>query len=305
MAVASRKNNGRSIIFTEDRNFNRKAIAFMNSSGLSAEKFLAASPKELGEILGRDENIVQIVIDANNLTAGEVATTLDPLKKNESSYKILCFIDESQVEIGKEVNGLFSRAIIALNPMKQADFNRCFLIKPKLPFPTKPATQQDGSAAKKKTPALSLVETARHVRETVDMLKEFGKEKTDFDLLLQVGQRFNGLTASLLYLKDKPGYLAISQLSAIIDEITRHYDKARTQITDLHWDLIRDAARCSYTLLKELLVETTPAKRIKELETFAGKLHSQYENLEDLNKRELLDQDLVDALFEAEQKNCS
>jgi hypothetical protein len=289
----------RSVIVCQDLEFKRKSVAFLNNSAISGEKFHVESIPEAIEMMAKDSMIRNLIVDGRIFTNLEIEAVAGQLQQltQTGSIRVLCYLSDDQPNLEEQLDEGANHIYFSYSPMSQAVFNRAFTMRGER------ETQKEGRQAiqAKEKPALSLLEASKHVKETVSLLNQFIQDRTDISPLLKVGQRFNGLAASLLFLKEKPGYLALSQMAGIIDEVCRHYEREGGEVLNHHITLVQKSAKCSYLLLKELRSNEPSQVNLQKLMQGAEALNQEFISLSDLKRREQLDQDLIDSLLEKEQ----
>lgn len=302
--VGIKKSGIRSVILCQDRDFKRKVITFLNSAAFSGEKFQTETLKETLDLIAKDPMIRNVVIDSRvfsdqelDLTLQQIGVVLQP-----TNVKVLCYLQDMQTSLEAKHRESLPMLHFAYHPMSLGDFNNSFAPKKdNEKLVGAGSRSQSNQEASNKNPPLSLIEASLHIKDTIDLLNQLGKNRGNHEALQTIGQKFNGLAGGFAFLSNQASYKALSNLASIIDEVCRHYKGKDEQILETHWQLLKDAARCSYLLLKEMR-EANRQDQIKELVGQAEELMNQFCRLDDLQRRQKMDQDSVDALLEEELK---
>jgi hypothetical protein len=306
-----RKEQVKSIIVTKDREFKRKAIAFLNGSAFAAEKFSVEKMNDGIDVLERDGDCVNIVFDGCGLPSDDLRNQLEAFAKRckSSDARLMVYLDESNQHPEKEhAQKLVPQAHVFFLPMAQIHFNKAFHGAKLFPEVTPPAhhapppprepereSSRDSGSSKA---SLTLIETSAHIKETVDMLNAVAKDKARIDTVREIGQRFNGLIGAFSFFGNAAGYPKLRDLSTIIDDISRTYREDHTlNITEEHWSLMMESAKTLYLILKDMRDNKPVTPSHMEA---ADAIWARYSAAGDIVKRASQSQDEIDALIEAE-----
>ncbi len=291
MAIGVRKEQIRSVILCHDREFKRKSITFLNGSAFPAEKFQVENFGEVVDLVGREPMLHNFVIDGSDRREDELIEILKVSnEKLGDQIKILLYLGEHQEALKDTFAPLHPRLCIAVAEIGKADFNRAF-------------HQRNDARAKwikdlnkKKTPALSLIETSKHLKDTIDLLNRISKQRDDLASIDHIGQRFNGLIGAFSFFGSKDGYPELRKLAMVIDDVCRTYeDGSKPSISEEHFNLLMDSARCSYLILKDMReTDSIAAERVSQCE----QVLKVFQARDDIRKREITSQDEIDAMLE-------
>lgn len=295
--VGLRKEQMKSILLCKDRDFKRKAVGHLNNSAFAAEKFVVEKMSDAVEILDRDLDVENFVIDASPFSSDEIKGMLDLYQRRSKNPEVrfLIYLDEAYQSKEKDVILQFMpKANVFFLPPAQNHFNKAFHGGRAIPDPPA-STASDQSA--KEGPALTLIETSAHIKETVELLNSVSKDRSRLDILKQIGQRFNGIIGTFSFFLAKPGYAKVKDLATIIDDISRTYEDSddHNALTDKHWQLLMESAKTLYLILKDLRENRplTPSYVEK-----ANALIAIYAKDTDIRKRSSQTQDEVDRIVD-------
>ena len=312
-----RKEQVKSIIVTKDREFKRKAIAFLNGSAFAAEKFAVEQMNDGIDVLERDGDCVNIVFDGCNLNSEDLKSQLEAFAKRckNQDARLMVYLDETSQHPEKEnAQKLVPVAHVFFLPMAQVHFNKAFhgaKLFPEVTAPAHPShpapsshrepEHRDSHHAKESSSnksSLTLIETSAHIKETVDMLNAVAKDKAKIETVREIGQRFNGLIGAFSFFGNAAGYPKLRDLSTIIDDISRTYREDHSlTIKDEHWNLMMESAKTLYLILKDMRDNKPVAPAHIEA---ADSIWARYGVTTDIVKRESQSQEDIDALIEAE-----
>ena len=258
MSISQEKD--RSLIICNEYDFKRRINNLLIEAAYPAEKYTVSTPKAAIDKFNEHKEIVNVIINGADFKDKRVFLILaeiGPIFKERDHVKVLVFLTEEQTimlnSLDKKPDFFkFSPLPITLkkvnevlNPIsynKGAPKKKIHNIKEKPKEPPKPQKN------------LNFYETSQHIKDTLDSLKALGQDRKDMAAIQHIGQRFNGIFGAFSFVEDKKGYKELLQLSHIIDDIARHYAKedAKKEIENPHYELLLDAAKCSYLLLKQL-----------------------------------------------------
>jgi hypothetical protein len=303
-----RKEHIKSIIVTKDREFKRKAITFLNGSAFAAEKFTVEELSEGLSIIDRDLDCMNLVFDATPLNTEDLKKQLNlyQTRCKVPELRVLVYLDESYQAKDKDlISKTLPRAQAFFMPMAQSHFNKVFHGQKVIPDPPKglpvPAPEEEAAESSPKRaskPSLTLIETSAHIKETVDMLNAVSKDKSRIETVRMIGQKFNGLIGAFAFFGHSTGYPKLRELAVIIDDISRTYRVDETlKITEDHWEMMMESAKCLYLILKDMREGRPPAPAYIRK---ADSLISMYKVADDIDKREAQTQEEIDQLIAEE-----
>jgi hypothetical protein len=209
--------------------------------------------------------------------------------------RFLVYLDEAYQSKEKEaIVEVLPKAQVFFLPPLQNHFNKAFHGGRAIPAP--PAISSPEQAAKE-GPALTLIETSTHIKETVDLLNSVSKDRSRLDIRKQIGQRFNGIIGTFAFFVQKPGYLNVKDLATIIDDISRTYEDSEDHkdLTDKHWQLLMESAKTLFLILKDLRENRPLTAAYAEK---ANALTALYKKDGDIRKRSTQNQDDVDRIVD-------
>jgi hypothetical protein len=287
----------KSILICKDRDFKRKAVGHLNNSAFAAEKFVVEKMSDAVEILDRDLDVENFVVDASPMSSDEIKAMLDLYQRRSKNPEVrfLVYLDEAYQSKEKDVIlGVLPKAQVFFLPLAQNHFNKAFHGGRAIPEPPPPSPSDQNS---KEGPALALIETSAHIKETVELLNSVTKDRTRLDILQQIGQRFNGIIGTFSFFGGKPGYTKVKDLATIIDDISRTYEHSEDHnaLTEKHWQLLMESAKTLYLILKDLR-ENRPLTTAYVDK--ANALIALYQKDEEIRKRSSQTQDEVDRLVD-------
>lgn len=300
-----KKERRKSIIIALDPEFRRRMPSMLIEVGFPAEKFTVKSATECKEKIKWDKEIFNLVIHGADFPGKEVfelIADLDGVFTVRQGISILVFLDEDQYLAVAPLRKKFAKIHFAELPARRKDLNKVFnpigggnalTNVAKQNSEKKPSSAAD--TPKKGTKNLNFYETSDHVKDTIDSLGKLKNDRGNLEALFHIGQRFNGIFGAFAFVKDKPGYAELAQLAHIIDDIARHYQRDdQNEITEKHYTLMLEAAKCSYLLLKQLR-DTLPVDK-QQLDVYA-EIKKDYDAASEIQRRESLDQAGVDSLL--------
>ena len=301
--VGVNKNKLRSVIICQSREFKAKAVSMLNGAAFPAEKFTFANFEEGIERLNSDRLVQNLVIEGAMLSPDKLKAALTEFAKDcyNENIKALVYLDEAQQAEAQAFKKILPKAKFAPLPLMQAHFNGTFHDKAssnggQKKVPAKKATSPKSSAQ------LSLIEASAHIKDTIDMINDLIRDRGNLELVAQIAQRFNGLIGAFHFFNNKAGYPQLRSLAELIDAVGRTYeDSQQTEIKGDHFQILVDAARCSYLILKDM----RDGKDIgQERLTSHQKLINTFHEQKDLKRRQSQNQSEVDSMIaEALQKS--
>ena len=297
-----------SVIICESRPFKAKAVNYIHGAAYPAEKKTVDNMKDAITIINGDKFCHILVIDATNFKDEDLMDGLKKLRiknKNEE-LRLLLYLDEAKLGDKETYEKLFKRTSLASFPIKQQDFNRAFhQRKPKIDPNATPKKKEKAKEpeANSSHSATSLIETSNHIKDTIDMINSLVKDRSNFELLADISQRFNGLIGAFRFFGGKEGYPLLGHLAEIIDTVGRSYEESDAkEIETEHFQLIVDAARCSYLILKDMREgRGVIPKRLKQHQD----LSKAFSSLSNIKFKENFNQSEVDQLLEEQLKLSS
>ena len=266
MVVGVKKDKVQSVILTQERDFKARAVTLFKGAAFPAEKRAFDNMGACLDMISQYELVHNFVIDARPYKLKELIKDLEFLSEtaHDEDMKVLIYLDDDLLEEKEKFENIYDKTFVASFPLKQADFNRAFHAKkakvnPKsilaanVEFNDQSEEQSHAPKNSGNSGALSLVETSQHIKDTIIMINTIAKDRTDLKVLADVGQRFNGLIGAFKFFGKKEGYPHLGNLAEMIDTISRSYqsDEA-SEIEASHYQLLVDAARCSYLILKDM-----------------------------------------------------
>ncbi|HYX36464.1 MAG TPA: hypothetical protein VE954_25435 [Oligoflexus sp.] len=295
--VGLRKEQIKSILLCKDRDFKRKAVGHLNNSAFAAEKFVVEHMADALEILDRDLDIENFIVDASPHTSDDIKQMLDLYQRRTKNpdVRFLFYLDEAYQSKEKDVIlQVLPRAQVFFLPPQQNHFNKAFHGGRAIPDPPAPSASEQ---AAKEGPALTLIETSSHIKETVELLNSVSKDRSRLDILKQIGQRFNGIIGTFAFFVGKPGYGKVKDLATIIDDVSRTYEDSEDHkdLTEKHWQLLMESAKTLYLILKDLR-ENRPLTTAYVDK--ANSLIALYQKDGDIRKRSSQTQDEVDRIVD-------
>lgn len=301
-----KKEKVRSVIICKDREFRAKTIQFLNAAAFPAEK---SSCEVMGEAIDKinDSDLcLNVVIEGGMYSPDGLEQAILQLADgcHNPDVNVLVYLDEAQLAEKDRFEELYPKLFLEREPQMQSQFNRAFHTKKMKTnlsdiapiidegFKNKEATEQK---QKFKTNALSIIETSAHIKDTIEMINDLGKRKYDLPLVVEIGQRFNGLIGAFHFFGNKEGYPKLRHLAEIIDSIGRTYENSsEEEIKEHHWNILVSAAKCSYLLLKDMRDGEGVKQENLDLHS---KLTADFESMNDVRIRENFDQDEVDKMI--------
>jgi hypothetical protein len=295
--VGLRKEQIKSILLCKDRDFKRKAVGHLNNSAFAAEKFVVEQMADALEILDRDLDIENFIVDASPLSSDEIRRMLDLYQRRTKNpdVRFLFYLDEAYQSKEKDVIlQILPRAQVFFLPPQQNHFNKAFHGGRNIPDPPPPSPSEQAS---KEGPALTLIETSAHIKATVELLNSVSKDRSRLDILKQIGQRFNGIIGTFAFFVQKAGYGQVKDLATIIDDVSRTYEDSEDHkdLTEKHWQLLMESAKTLYLILKDLRENRPPTTGYVDK---ANTLIALYQKDGDIRKRSSQTQDEVDRIVD-------
>ena len=296
-----RKEQTKSLIWTEDREFKQRGVNFLNNVGFANEKFSAGSKDEFKSLIETDKTIRQVLIDASSdFIRTKLDDSLDLITKicKISSLRVLVFCEVDDVEGLVEKFKDIDRIFLARLPFDKKSFNEAYhgtLKGSKSPSANlaKRESPQGKSLEKKKS--ISAFEASAHVKETIVLINELDKNKEDLETLGKIGQLFNGLIGAFAFYGERGGWFQLKQLAEYIDDIARTYlDSDPKPVSAAHFKLLLASAKASFMLLQDL---RNSAEADKAKVDQAEQVIKDLKNSSGIRKRKTISQQDVDTLI--------
>lgn len=285
----------KSILFCKDGNFKRRITSLLLDAAFPSEKFGCSTIREARDKFCVEHRVGVIIVNGVDFPGGSVFQILTELAPTfaERECKIIVYLSDEQFEMVEGVREKFKKYHFFQGDMNKAQINSVLN-----PIATKSFHQKVEAAAKPAAPKknMSFMEASAHVKDTVDMIKAVAGNRSDLASVTNIGQRFNGIIGTFAFIKGKDGYKQLSDLSGVIDDLCRHYEKGDfPEISQPHFDLLLNAAKCCYMMLKDL----------RDQKPVADDQNKQYENVmqifagaKEIERRQSQSQDEVDALLD-------
>lgn len=293
------KEKVQSVILCKDREFKSRAVHFLKGAAFPAEKIAVDRVEDVVSQVNSNLMMLNVVFDGSMFSPHDLEENIKHFasKCTNSDVKLLVFLDTAQANERERYDSLYDPMYIEEKPLEQAHFNRAFhgrkaKVNTRDLGPTTPASNTNDTP--KQNGSLSLIEASAHIKETIEMINSLSKDRSQLAAVVNIGQRFNGLIGAFYYFANKEGFPKLLHLAEIIDAIGRTYESTdRTEISEKHYNLLVEAAKCSYILLKDLREEKgiNPASIIAH-----DKLSLEFKSLDDIKRREISDQETVDEI---------
>ncbi|SMF49433.1 hypothetical protein [Pseudobacteriovorax antillogorgiicola] len=304
-----RKEKVRSVILCRDREFKAKSVSFLNGAAFPAEKTTVEDIEDAVDAINRDDLMLNFVIDGSMFSPHDLEKALSRFANvcRNPDVKVLCIIDEAQAEDKERYQAIFKKLFLERPPLRQAQFNRAFHSKKAKRKPNVAAPLQAGDnglpTEQRKGPALTLIETSVHIKDTITMINDIAKDRSNLQQVIDIGQRFNGLIGAFHFFGNKEGYPKLRHLAEIIDAIGRTYEGTdRTEIDSTHYQILVDAAKCSYLILKDM--RDGQGVRPDRLASH-DELAERFEALEGIKIRANENQEDIDRMLDEQLKESS
>lgn len=303
------KERVKSIIVCKDREFKAKAVQLLNGAAFPSEKYTVNSISDATDRANHDRTVLNLVIDGSMFSPDSLEEALQELERlnTNDQLNLLCILDEAQQEVKERYSEIFSRTFLEHFPLSQAHFNRAFhskkstrqsnIMHPPLENLEQVATVQP------KAPALSIIETSKHLKDTIEMINQLKKDPSNIESALHIGQRFNGLIGAFHFFGSKEGFPKLRELAEMIDTVCRSYESQQhSLVEEEHLNFITEAAKCSYLILKDLRNGSaiTSDQLLEHI-----KLVDQFKQLGNIRRRQNEDQQSVDKIIDAVIKKSS
>lgn len=299
MSIAKEKD--KSLLVCKDGDFLRRIKVLLLDAAFPAEKFKVSSATEATAKFQSDDRIVNIVINGSDFPGADVFKLVAEIHGTLSkrACRVLVCLDDEQFEAVGDKKEKFPKYHFVKLPLTKPKVNEAFnpISRQDKGFSPrkiqKPTKQPAKPAAPKKN--VNFFETSKHVQETVESLKKLAGNRTDLEAVGHIGQRFNGIFGAFSFVEDKVGYGELSKLSRVIDDVARHYLATdKSEISEPHFNLMMDAAKASYLMLKDLREN----KKINDevIKTYK-EVVQRYDAATEIERRESQSQEDIDSML--------
>lgn len=278
LCVVTRKSEIESLILTADREFKYRAVNFLNNIAFNSEKVTVSSIADAKSTLEKNPRVLNVIIDGELFASNIDTYFTEGVKTLFTRQDVIgiMYLSEKLFKDFKHHNHNLPNLVVDRLPFDKRVFTEVFHKRSSLkdvssaktgqeappsknPFArlenvTATSNQEDAAAKSKKSVSVSAFEASEHVRDTISMINIIGKNREAFEQMKVVGQKFNGVVGAFAFFPNLSGYTELSHLGHIIDRISRHYDEMtkKEKISDEHFNLLLDAAKCSFLLLMAL-----------------------------------------------------
>ena len=264
MVFVVSKEKARSIVVCTDKDFRVKSVALIKGAAFPGEKNAYEDMKD-AVLAANDDNWVRnFVIDTSHYTLEKLVRDLTYFNENilNKDMNLLIYLSDEMEKNRNTIEFIFENAYIATFPQEQIDYNKCFHRRRNKIKPTQllglanvefdDEDDSDRSSPESKT-RLSLMETSNHIKDTVNMINIIARERSNLKVLNEIGLKFSALSGTFKFFAKDEGYSALGELANIIETISRNYDEGSDrELSDRHYKIINEAARCSYLILKDM-----------------------------------------------------
>ena len=307
--VMVKKSQMMTLVVCKDRDFKHRAVNFMNNIAFPAEKFSAESFAEAKSMIDANVKICNVVVDGSLfIDLDQEVDKLLPLCERPT-VMALVYLSEKQLRSFKDTEKLGENILLRHVPFDKTHFNEAFHGRGgKASNPFAPGAQGaavfSGAATSKSAPppppkpqkSVTAYEASGHIRDTVEQLKTLANDRTNLDALLEIGQRFNGIMGAFAFLESKVGMSELKKLSLIIDCVARTYEnKEQSEMSQPHFSLLLDAAKCSYKIL--MYLRDNSSSLPEELLRQAKAISDAFDVAKDIVRRDSQSQEDVDQLL--------
>ncbi len=303
------KERVKSVIVCKDREFKAKAVHLLNGAAFPSEKYTVATLEHALDYINSDRTILNLVIDGSMFSPDALENTLQELERSNCNEQVnlLCMLDDAQIKEEERFEKIFCRTFLEHFPMLQSHYNRAFHSKKttrqsNILHP--PLEHQEEEIRQNKPPSLSIIETSKHLKDTVDMINQLHKSRTYLESIRDIGQRFNGLIGAFHFFGSKKGFPKLRELAEMIDSVCRSYQPGSSaqEVSSEHLTFITEAAKCSYLILKDLRDGSTITDEHMQQHQ---KLADAFSKLKDVKIRNNEDQQSVDDIIDAQINKSS
>ena len=300
----------KNVILSIDRGFRSHVSRLFTDISFSGEKFFATTCDEAIAAIKFDRLALNICISPDNLETPDYLAQLAMVNQAVAGTQIvaLAYFRIDQAREMAEIREGLSNIHLRLLPVKRSEFVAIYRtlrlsgvegFKP--PKVTKNDSNKEQSGKRRKAlegSALNFFEATQHLRECIEDTNRLMSNPREISILIKIGQKFNGLVGTYLFLKEKSGYRELFQLGVVVDDLSRTYRKIvgdDVMIASHHVELLIDCIKSSFMLLKSLREgnDLDPSQI-----SMAKQLYEKYLAAEDIVKRKLESQDEVEALVE-------
>jgi hypothetical protein len=302
------KDKIKNVVLSVDRGFRAEVSRLYGDAGFPGEKVFVASSSEATSVLKFDRQALNICTSPDNLETPAYLEILANINNAIAGTTVLAlaYMRLDQAREMSEIRAGLPYLNLRLLPVKRSDFIAVFRSMRGMGMDgfRPPEIQNDRQSERKEAQRksakegtiLSFFEATKHLRESVDAVNELHKAPDSLDLLLRVGQRFNGLVGAYCFLQNQPGFKELFHLSVVVDDISRNYrpQSERSSVDPIHLALVTKAVRCAFMILKKLRdgVEPDPLQTEEAMEIFETYLADST-----ISKRVLVNQDEVEQLM--------
>ncbi|MBQ47215.1 MAG: hypothetical protein CMP10_07080 [Zetaproteobacteria bacterium] len=198
-----------------------------------------------------DETITNLVFNGLDFPNREIYKILHKLSAiffSRDKVRCLIYLSDEQYLIlhNRLKSNLSMRLFFYPYPLNQASIDRVFAH-------TSDSETESYAATKVLSEDVTFQETWLHLKETLSALKALEEDRSNLEAIGKIGQRFNGIFGAFAYEKEKQGYLELSNLAHIIDDIARHYNSEfHQEIDEEHFRLMLVAAESSFSMISTL-----------------------------------------------------
>lgn len=300
----------KNMILSRDRNFRSQASRLFADIAFLGEKIFFSTQSEVLATIKFDRFAQNLCIAPDNMVTADYLVMLDEINKAIAGTQImvLAYFRLDQARDMQAVQAALSHLRLFLLPLKRPDFVATFRstrpgavegFKPPVINLEASKTKSPPTKATPNAKTINFVEATQHVRESIEWANALLKDPAQIPTLLKIGQRFNGIAGTFLFLKSKPGYREVYQTAVIIDNLSRAYQNVDSAqelvVTRAHLDLLLATMKCAFTCLKVLRDGQELSEQLMAEVSAIQKLYSEFN---DIPKRDEQAQDAVDELVE-------
>lgn len=297
MDLPIKKEAIKTVIITSNTEFKAKAVALLNNVAFIAEKFTQTEFDPVRSSLISDPKMRNVVVDCTCPEGKDFITNPDLAAIIAKSGAFILAYFETNADPILSLESV--RLIPNFNSQKMPQLKEHYIniFHARKPIPpggqVKKVAPVVAEAAK---PGAVFIEATLHVKASFDALTACLKDRKNLTALEAVGQRFNGVFGTYSFFGEREGFKELSQLSTVIDDICRTYVTGKfPEITESHAQLLLDAARCSFLMLKELR-ESLPLPAVQKAEL--NRITSLYGKDDTIGKRASQKQEDIDSMID-------
>ena len=304
------RNKIKNLIMSEDRNFRSQAARLFGDIAFVGEKLFFSKPSDALATLQFDRFAQNLCVAPDQRMTPDYLALLSDINKivTGTQIMVLAYFRLDQAREMKQVEAALPYLRLFLLPVKRSDFVATFRtmralavegFKPPVVQVENGQVKAQSNKIKASPQTVNFVEATQHVRECIEWANQILKDPSDLDALRKIGQRFNGIAGTFVFLNTKPGYRELHQIAVIIDNVSRVYqDAGRASgqaVSRAHSDLLLAAVKCAFMCLKILREgQALSEQQMAEVST----LQRLYGELVDDSKRQEQGQDAVDQLID-------